>query len=203
MSFLAILLAQNPNPSVPGAPRILPDCAVQGCRTLESVLDLFGNIAAVILGVIGSVMLVIFVYGGILYLTSGGESAQIQKAQKVITGALWGLAFIFGAYTVITYGASALKGENDYLNTSGTYAVCDREGSVGTACGPNSTCVNAPNGDPVCVENNSDAYQQFVEEQASAEAAAGIGSGPSTLENMTENESATIIDALEALQNEE
>ncbi len=186
--MLNFLLAQNP--SVPGAPKILPDCAAAGCTSLSSVTELFGNISVIVLGLTGTIMLAVFVYGGILYLTSRGNPTTIQKATKALTGAVVGLAIVFGAWTVITYGVGALKGQDTFLNTEGgKYVVCATKSStgdagsstLGEACGPGSICIGSNTGDELCVEEGGQQHTDFL--RSEAEAASGTplesdGPGP-------------------------
>ena len=47
-------------------------------------------------------MFVFLVWGGIQWLTSGGDSASTQKARDRITAALVGLAIIAIAYALVT-----------------------------------------------------------------------------------------------------
>ena len=147
------LLAQA-NPSVPTAPRLLPSCAAQGCTTLESVMELFGNLALIVLGVSGIILLGVFVYGGLLYLTSRGESGQIQKATKALTGAVVGIACVFGAFTIITYGVGALKNVPVDERIGGKFVVCNTANSLGKTCAPDSTCIQDPStSKEVCAES--------------------------------------------------
>ncbi len=223
--MLNFLLAQNP--SVPGAPKILPDCAAAGCTSLSSVSELFGNIAVIVLGLTGTVMLAVFVYGGVMYLTSRGNPASIQKATKALSGAVVGLAIVFGAWTVITYGVNALKGQDPFLVTEGgKYVVCTTKTSrpatslptsedttpssdptsnpvsstastLGEACGPGSVCIGSSSGDEVCVEEGGEQHANFLRSQAEAASTESIGEPSSET-----TDDSSIIDALEALRAE-
>ena len=53
-------------------------------------------------------MLLMVIYGGFLFLTSSGNSEQIGKAKKVLTGALIGLLIVFVAYAAIEFLLGAL-----------------------------------------------------------------------------------------------
>lgn len=146
------LLAQA-NPSVPSAPRLLPACAEAGCTTLESVMDLFGNIALIVLGVSGVILLGVFVYGGLLYLTSRGDSGQVQKATKALTGAVVGIAIVFGAFTVIQFGVGALLNVPPEERIGGKFVVCNTAGSLNKSCAVGRTCIqDASTKKEVCAE---------------------------------------------------
>ncbi|MGE5425497.1 MAG: hypothetical protein ACM3PZ_00170 [Bacillota bacterium] len=61
-----------------------------------------------VLGLVGSLALLMFVYGGLLFLISGGSSDQVGKAKKVIIAAVIGLAIVFASYLIIQYVLSIL-----------------------------------------------------------------------------------------------
>jgi hypothetical protein len=71
------------------------------CCDLSSVERTAVNVSQIILGVAGSVALVIFVIGGVIYITSGGSSDKVQKATSLLKGAVVGLAIILLAGLII------------------------------------------------------------------------------------------------------
>ena len=74
----------------------------------EDVPTLIGAVIRAILGVIGSIALVMFVYAGITWLTSGGNRKRIIKAQTTFIWACIGLFAIFASYAVIRFLFDAL-----------------------------------------------------------------------------------------------
>lgn len=140
---------------LPGVPRLLPGCATSdyGCDGLGSVFELFANASQIILALAGVVLLVTFIYGGILYLISGGRSEYLGKAKKAIWGSILGLVIIFVAYTAVTFVINAALGTPSG-SFSGNYVFCtedvpgdDSPTSLkaindGEACGPSATCQN-------------------------------------------------------------
>lgn len=67
-----------------------------------------GRLIKGILGLSGSVALLMFVYGGTVYLTAQGENEKIQRAKNTIVWATVGLVVIFGSYAFLTYLFKAL-----------------------------------------------------------------------------------------------
>ena len=55
------------------------------------------------LGLLGTVCVVLIVYAGIKYMTSGGDESKMKDATKVIMGAILGLLIIMSAYAISTY----------------------------------------------------------------------------------------------------
>ena len=62
-----------------------------------------GQIIKTILGASGSIALLMFIYGGVVYLTAQGENERIQRAKNTLTWATVGLVIIFGSYAFLTY----------------------------------------------------------------------------------------------------
>lgn len=52
------------------------------------------NIANVILGVTGSITLLMFVYGGVMYMISGGSPDKVKKATEILRNSVIGLSII-------------------------------------------------------------------------------------------------------------
>lgn len=60
-----------------------------------------GNIIKAILSVIGSVTLLMFVYGGVLWITSMGDDKKVLKGKQILVWGVLGLAVIAGAYVLV------------------------------------------------------------------------------------------------------
>lgn len=59
-----------------------------------------GGIIATILGMLGTVFLVLTIYAGVLWMTASGDEGKIEKAKEIITAATIGLIIIFMAYGI-------------------------------------------------------------------------------------------------------
>jgi len=55
------------------------------------------------LGISGVLAIIAFIYGGILYLTSGVNPKYVEKGKEVMKYAVIGLVVIFSSYAVITF----------------------------------------------------------------------------------------------------
>ncbi len=85
------------------------DAAYQSCGLSEVQLVIV-TVAQMILGLSGSIALLMFVIGGIIYLTSGGNPSKVQKGTKMITGAVIGLLIIFSAGVIVKFLLGTLVG---------------------------------------------------------------------------------------------
>ncbi|HSD12073.1 MAG TPA: pilin [Patescibacteria group bacterium] len=60
-----------------------------------------GRVITVILGLLGSLSLVMFIFGGLTWMTAQGNEEKIKKAKNTIVYAVLGLIIAFGAYEIL------------------------------------------------------------------------------------------------------
>ena len=83
-------------------------CLVNPLKTAD-VPSLVRNVVSTAVGVVGALALLIFVYGGFLWLTSGGEAAKIQAGKDAMKWAAVGLAVVFSSYAIVSFILSTLE----------------------------------------------------------------------------------------------
>ena len=76
----------------------MPSPSPAGLAEIEQV---FGNIISVVVGLAFVILLVMLVWAGIKYLTSGGEPKAIQAAHLTVTWALLGVLFLAIAWIIL------------------------------------------------------------------------------------------------------
>lgn len=64
---------------------------------------LIGNIIKAVLSVIGSLALVMFIYGGFTWMLAGGSSEKVKKGRDIITWAAIGLVVVFSSYALVRF----------------------------------------------------------------------------------------------------
>jgi hypothetical protein len=86
-------------------PNVHPVCCAvrKDIPKLDCFLKLLGVISKWILGISGSLALLYFVYGGFMFLTSGGSQKRIEDGKNILTRAVIGLIIIFGAYFAVDF----------------------------------------------------------------------------------------------------
>lgn len=99
------------------------ECRDSGKCTLEDILQFVVNLSIFILGISGSVILLISFYGGMLWITARGKPEVVQTGKDAMVGAVIGLVIVLGAYAGMTLIISILK--------TGTVATTDIEDVVG------------------------------------------------------------------------
>ena len=77
--------------------------ALKSPISAESIPDLIQQIIKFLLGMVGAVALLMFVYGGLIWLTSGGSPDKIKKGMDVVIWASIGLIVIFTSYTLVDF----------------------------------------------------------------------------------------------------
>ncbi|MFA6322211.1 MAG: TrbC/VirB2 family protein [Candidatus Buchananbacteria bacterium] len=66
------------------------------------------NIVNVLLGFLGILAIIIILWGGFRWMTSGGNEEKVGEAKKVITAGIIGLIIIFTAYAIATFVISQM-----------------------------------------------------------------------------------------------
>lgn len=88
---------QTPSSSGTGGTRTL-DNPIGGASRWE---DVAARIIKMFTGLSGSVALLMFVWGGFLWMTSGGNDQRVAKGKQTLVWATIGLIIIFGSYAIL------------------------------------------------------------------------------------------------------
>ena len=62
-----------------------------------------GYVIRGILGVVGSLALALFIYGGFLWMTAAGNTEQVAKGKSTLLWATIGLIIIFSSYALVRF----------------------------------------------------------------------------------------------------
>jgi hypothetical protein len=99
-------------------------CACCGECQLSSFLRLANQIMRLILGIAGSLALMMFVFGGAMIVGSGGNSSRVQKGKSILTNAVLGVIIVLLAYSAVSLFLSFFRLSPDQLiNKSGLNQV--------------------------------------------------------------------------------
>jgi len=69
---------------------------------------LIGRIIDSVLGVVGSIALLMFVYGGLTWMTSSGNDEKVKKGRDIILWSAIGLVVIFMSYALTRFVLSTI-----------------------------------------------------------------------------------------------
>jgi len=85
-------------------------CSGAGCKLNDFAITAV-KIARWLLGVVGSLALLMFIYGGVMLLISGGNQQRVEQGRQILTNAVIGLVVVFLTYMIISFVVSALGAE--------------------------------------------------------------------------------------------
>jgi len=71
------------------------------------------NVSKIILGLSGSLALLMFVYGGFTWLISSGNKEMVSKGKNIIVAAVIGLFIVFIAFTAVEFMIRSLTTTGD------------------------------------------------------------------------------------------
>ncbi|MBU1987477.1 MAG: pilin [Patescibacteria group bacterium] len=77
----------------------------------DSPQALIGKIINAALGIVGSLALVMFIYGGFMWMMAGGNAERVQKGKDTLVWAALGLVIIFSSYALVRFVLKAIGAE--------------------------------------------------------------------------------------------
>jgi len=77
-----------------------------------------------VLGILGIIALGLLIYGGVVWMTSGGNPQKIELAKKILLNTLIGLIIILLAFAIVQYVFKILEGSQDDGGFSCSPGVC-------------------------------------------------------------------------------
>lgn len=87
-------------------------CIDSGSCQLNDFINIAINVSRIVLGITGSLALLFFIYGGIMFLISSGSSEKVTQAKQIIIGAVVGLVIVFTSFMIIQFVFTALDIKN-------------------------------------------------------------------------------------------
>lgn len=84
------------------------DCQIV-INKLSDIWTIVANIADILIHLAGLLAVVFIIYGGIRYITSQGESENLQSAKKILTNAIIGLILAILASTIVGFIAESFS----------------------------------------------------------------------------------------------
>lgn len=75
---------------------------------IAQILQTAVNITRLILGVMGSIALLMFAYGGIYFIIAAGNQNKVEKGKTILTNAVIGIVLILTSWTIINFLVIAL-----------------------------------------------------------------------------------------------
>jgi len=77
---------------------------------LDAVLQVIVNSSKLIVAFAGSAALLMFIYGGTLWIIAAGSPEKIEKGKTAMASAVIGIAIILGAWLIVNFSILAITG---------------------------------------------------------------------------------------------
>jgi hypothetical protein len=85
-----------------------------GNYEVNDFVQILINGVNILFGLVGSLTLIMFIYGGVMFLVSSGNTERVTKAKQILINAIIGLIIIFTSYLIIQFVLVSLG----YTNSS-------------------------------------------------------------------------------------
>ena len=113
LSLCCHVLAQPTSDPADGADETIESVILHNpLGEIKTPQILIGKIINAILGIVGSLALLMFVYGGLTWMLAAGNQEKVQKGKDTFIWAVIGLMVIFSAYALIEFIFTQMLGLN-------------------------------------------------------------------------------------------
>jgi len=84
----------------------------QDCESQEGgcIPQIVGQLVSALLGLLGALFLVLIIWGGVQYMTAGGEPGKIKSAKDTIVNAILGMLIVALSYAIARYVITVIGG---------------------------------------------------------------------------------------------
>lgn len=72
--------------------------------------EFIGRVLNSLFGVVGSLALVMFIYGGLTWMTSSGNAEKLKKGRDILVWSAIGLFVVFSSYAIVRVILSTIAG---------------------------------------------------------------------------------------------
>jgi len=136
---ICLLVAVFALPKVAFALTLIPPACTGEARPdqcgLDELFQVFINFANFLLSIIGSVTLLMFVYGGFTWLTSGGSPDKIKRGRDIMVNTVIGIVIVLGAATVIySVGTALCRGDQSCIRRLNIWSASEEQVAGGVDC---------------------------------------------------------------------
>ena len=107
--LIVLLLPLTTNAAVFEDPSFFPEgstdynesCIADGSCSLNQGFNTFVVLTKWAMGLLGSVSLLFFIIGGIMWLSSGGNTDKIAKGKSIMINTVFGIIIVLGAWLIV------------------------------------------------------------------------------------------------------
>ncbi|MFA6307519.1 MAG: pilin [Patescibacteria group bacterium] len=144
-------------------------CTGRGDCSVADIAIAFSSLIQLLLGAMGAVALLFFVWGGIRWLISGGSAEKVNQGKTIMLNTVFALILAFGSYLILTFFVNdVLNVRQEFRIEEGEFASC-QGAARGTSCGADKQCSGVIPPGPV--DNFSEKCLTICEIQALSQSA--------------------------------
>jgi len=107
-TFVPAAMAGSLGDSVTGNFKSTGEGVYGGSVPQQELPELVGSIINAALGLLGVILVVLFIYAGFLWMTAAGNEEKVKKARGMMTNAVIGMIIIFAAYAITQFVIDAI-----------------------------------------------------------------------------------------------
>lgn len=78
--------------------------------SVNTPTEFIGRVLNSLFGVVGSLALVMFIYGGLTWMTSSGNAEKLKKGRDILVWSAIGLFVVFSSYAIVRVILSTIAG---------------------------------------------------------------------------------------------
>lgn len=121
-------------------------CTGDGSCNFQDAAVGLNSLIKFLLGAMGAVALIYFVWGGLQWLTSGGSAERVNRGKQIMINTVFAIILAFGSYILVSFFINDVLnvtdgsgGTIDFRIEEGPFEGCDGE-PIFTDCGDNVEC---------------------------------------------------------------
>lgn len=95
------------------------------------LMSVVANVIGTALSLIGVIFMILFIYGGFMWMTAGGDSGKTKKAKELMTNAVVGVVLIFSAYFITNFVINELVSSTTSQSDTGASTTTDNGTTTG------------------------------------------------------------------------
>lgn len=104
--FIPLIVSAQAPANVPPVGSANTPCSGDLCLknplgAINTPAELIGRILNSVFGIVGSLALVMFVYGGLTWMTSSGNPEKVKKGRDILIWSAIGLFVVFSSYALV------------------------------------------------------------------------------------------------------
>lgn len=84
-------------------------CLDNPLGAVDTPQGIIKNVLTGVLGIVGSLALLMFVYGGFTWMLAGGNAENVKKGRDILMWAAIGLVVIFTSYAMVDFVITTIK----------------------------------------------------------------------------------------------